>query len=411
MVELLHDVVIVGAGPAGSTTALRLARAGFSVALVDARRFPRFKPCGEFMSPEVLPMLEELGLRTELESCGVREVRGMVLHGHGQRVSGRFVDVGRAHAPFDYGWAVRREVFDEVLLRAAQRAGAQVYEGWRVDELLHGPDGEVAGVLAHQPGGRPIPLRARWTIGADGTRSAVATALGVRKESSWLRKIALTTRYDGVPWGDQAEVHFLERGFFACAPIDGGAVSLNLVLDREEYERERLGRDELLETWLARTPLLGERLARGRRIDPVRGTGSMAMTTSAQVLDGVALVGDAAGYVDPVTGEGIFFAIKGAQMLASALEPALHDYRTDAASLAPYLAGRKREIAPRAAVSTLLQRGLRHPRLVSAAFRLLAGRPRLVDTIVSVAGDYVPTRELWRPKVWLQAFAGGSASA
>lgn len=411
MVELLHDVVIVGAGPAGSTTALRLARAGFSVALVDARRFPRFKACGEFMSPEVLPMLDELGLRAELEAHGVREVRGMVLHGHGKRVSGRFVDVGRAHAPFDYGWAVRREVFDEVLLRAAQRAGARVYEGWRVEELLRGADGEVVGVLAHQPGGAPIRLRARWTIGADGTRSAVATALGVRKESSWLRKLALTTRYEGVDWGDLAEVHFLEHGFFACAPIDGGAVSLNLVLDRAEYERERLGRDELLETWLARTPQLGERLARGRRIDPVRGTGSMAMTTSAQVQDGVALVGDAAGYVDPVTGEGIFFAIKGAQMLASALEPALHDYRTDAGSLASYLAGRKREIAPRAAVSTLLQRGLRHPRLVSAAFRLLAGRPRLVDTIVSVAGDYVPTRELLRPKVWVDALALGRKPA
>lgn len=411
MPERRFDVVVVGAGPAGSTTALRLAREGFSVALVDARRFPRFKPCGEFMSPEVLPMLDELGLRAELEATGCRAVRGMLLHGHGRRVRGRFVDVGAARAPFDHGWAVRREVFDETLLRAAGSAGAEIFEGWRVVGLLRDADGRVEGVRAHRAGEAELVLRGNYTVGADGTRSSVATALGVRRETEWLRKIALTTRYEGVPWNDHAEVHFLDHGFFACAPIDGDAVSLNLVLDRAEYEREPLGRDELLELWLARTPALGTRLARGRRCDPVRGIGSMAMSTSAQTFDGAALVGDACGYVDPVTGEGIFFAIKGAQLLAETLAPALHARRRDRAALAPYLAGRRREIAPRAAFSLLLQRGLRHPRLVAAALALLEARPRLVDTLVSVAGDYVPPRELARPSVWLGALVRGESVA
>lgn len=403
MVERSYDVAVVGAGPAGSTTALRLARAGFSVALLDAQRSPRFKPCGEFMSPEVLPMLAELGVRDELACRGAREVRGMLLHGHGRVVQGRFIDVGGAHAPFDHGWAVRRELFDATLVSCARKAGVELFEGHRVTGLVRDGAGAVQGVECSSPTREKLSLRARFVVGADGTRSRVATELGVRRETPWLRKVALVTRYSDVPWGDRAEVHLLERGFFAVAPVDGGDVSLNLVLDAAEYERTGLPRDELLEAWLRRTPALGQRILRGRRIDPVRGTGAMAMSTTRQTFDGAALVGDASGYVDPITGEGIFFALKGAELLSETLSHALHAGRTDARVLQPYLAGRRREIAPRIAFSLLLQRGLRHPALVGAAFRLLAARPRLVDTLVSVTGDYVPLRELARPSVWWNA--------
>jgi 2-polyprenyl-6-methoxyphenol hydroxylase-like FAD-dependent oxidoreductase len=94
--ELRFDVVVAGGGPAGSGLALRLARAGFSVAVVEARRFPRFKPCGEFMSPACLPLLRELGVLERVRALGPREVRGMRLHAHGRRALGRFVDVGCA---------------------------------------------------------------------------------------------------------------------------------------------------------------------------------------------------------------------------------------------------------------------------------------------------------------------------
>jgi flavin-dependent dehydrogenase len=403
VVERRYDVAIAGAGPAGASLAIRLAREGFSVALLDAQRFPRFKPCGEFMSPEVLPILDELGIRGRLAQLGAREVRGMLLHAHGLRVQGRFVDIGAAHAPFDYGWAVRREVFDAELVRAAQRAGVELLEGHRVTGVLRDSDGGVRGVACTHGVRERREVLARFTVGADGTRSRIATELGVRRETPWLRKIALVTRYRGVPWGDRAEVHLLEHGFFAVAPVDGGDVSLNLVLNADEFERLGMPRDEALEHWLERTPLLGERIRAGSRIDPVRGTGAMAMRTTRQVFDGAALVGDASGYVDPITGERIFFAMKGAQMLAPALAAALHDGRCDAQALRGYVAGRRREIVPRAAFSLLLQRGLRHPTLVRTAFGFLAQRPRLVDTLVSLTGDYVPLRELARPSVWWRA--------
>ncbi len=406
MHERRFDVVVVGAGPAGSTTALRLARAGFSVAIVDAARFPRWKPCGEFMSPGCLPLLRELGVYDEVAALGARPVRGMVLHAADRRASGRFTTVGRATAPSDYGWAVRRERFDEVLLRAAQRTGAiELFEQTRVTGLLRDAHGTVDGVTMRGRDGGSRELRAHYTIGADGVHSQVASELGVRRETPWLRKLAFTTRYGGVAWGDRAEVHLFPGGFVACAPVDGGLVSVNLVLDRELWRRERAPRDALLDSWLARLPAIGPRLASGHRVDPVRGIGSMACTTTRQVFAGAALVGDACGYVDPVTGEGIFLALKGAELLARSVTRALHTGRRDAAALAPYARDWRREIAPHNRLATLLQRGLRRPRVVATAFRLFDARPQLVDLLVSVTGDYVPTRELWRPGVWLRALA------
>jgi flavin-dependent dehydrogenase len=349
-------------------------------------------------------MLRDLGVAGDLQALGVREVRGMLLHGHGRRARGRFSDVGAARAPFEYGWAVRRELFDDVLLRAALRTGGvELFEGMRADGVLRGDSGEVTGLQVHRPGGEPVELRAPLTIGADGLRSRVARELGVQRSVPWLDKIALTTRYAGVHWGGFAEVHFFDGGYLACTAVDGGLLTVNLVLDRALYRQSGLPRELALADWLSRVPALGERLARGRRVDPVRGLGPLARKTVRQTFDGAALVGDACGYVDPVTGEGVFFALKGAEMLAENAIAALHKGRVDRAALASYARGRRREIAPRAAFATLLQRGLRHPAIVRRALGLLEARPELVDVLVSITGDYVPLRELARPKLWWSA--------
>lgn len=401
------DVVIAGAGPAGSTLALELARAGHSVGLVEPKRFPRFKPCGEFMSPECLTLLDELGLLERVRALGGREIRSMRLHGHGRSSRGAFVPVGRARCAWNHGLAVRRERFDDVLLRAALATGrVELFEGWSASEALRASGGAVRGLRVHRPRGagrEELELRAPFTIGADGIRSRVAGSLGVRRETEWLRKIALVTRYELGHPQHEAEVHFFDGGYFALAPVDGGLLSLNLVLEAALYRRTALGRDAMLAHWLERIPALGERLRGAPRVDPVRGIADLALTTTQQTFDGAALVGDAAGYVDPVTGEGIFLALCGARHLATSLIEALAEGRSDRAALDGYRAARRREIEPRARLATLLQRGLRHPSVVRGALRALELRPGLADLIVSLSGDYVPQRELLRPGVWLRA--------
>lgn len=395
------DVLIAGAGPAGSSLALRLARAGFHVRLVEARRFPRFKPCGEFMTPQCVRILSELGLDGELESLGLQRIRGMRLYGFAHAAHGRYVAIGHARPPVDHGYAVRRDVFDAALLRAAAAEGSvEHHSGLRVTGLLRDGDGAVLGVRTRDLDGEDRDFRARFTIGADGLRSAVAGALGVRRPIAWLQKLALTTRYAGVRAGDQAEVHFFPGGYFVAHLVDQHLFSVNLVVDTAVVRGSGLDPTAFFEREIGTCPRMHARLAGAQRIDPVRGIGPLAYTTSRQTFDGAALVGDAAGYVDPVTGEGVFIALRGAELLAESLAIALHAGRTDAASLRPYLAGRRREIVPRTVLARLLQRGLRHDWLVEAALGWMQRHRSAGDLAVSLAGDYVPLSELARVSVW-----------
>ncbi|MFN0242428.1 MAG: NAD(P)/FAD-dependent oxidoreductase [Planctomycetota bacterium] len=410
MPDVTWDVVIVGGGPAGSSTALRLARAGFSVALVDRARFPRSKPCGEFMSPECLPHLRELDVFDEVERLGARRVSSMELHAHGRQAAGRFVPIGRARPPQPYGWAVRRDRLDHVLLRAAARAGAVVHESTRFDRLQRAPDGAVTGIVVRDSAGETRALRARWTIAADGVRSRVARELGVRREIPWLRKLAFTTHFAGVPWGDGAQVHFGARDYWVCAPVDGGLLSVNWVLDQCAVNDAHARPDEQFARGLASMPELEAELACGRRVERIRGVGPLAFRTTRKVFGGAALVGDAAGYVDPLTGEGIFFALLGGRLLGESLARALHAGRVDHAALADYESAHAREIGARCRASLLVQRALRHPSFAKVAIRLLERRSSVADWLVSVAGDYAPLCEALRPRVLWNAATGAHVS-
>lgn len=397
------DVAVVGGGPAGAALARWLGLAGLHVELLERKLFPRFKPCGEFMSPECLPILAALGVADDVAALGVRRVAGMTLHTATRSATGRFVDVGRASAPFPFGWAVRRERFDTVLLRAAAATpGVDVREQASVEGLLRDARGEVCGVRVRDHDGAH-ELHAAMVIGADGLRSRVARELGVQRPIPWLEKLALTTRYAGVPAATHAEVHFFAGGYFAATPVDGDLFSLNLVVDRAAARTRSGDWDAFLRRYLAQAPSLAQRLEGAERVDPVRGCGPLAMATTTQTFAGAALVGDACGYVDPVTGEGIYFALRGAQILAPVVVEALAGGRRDVRALGAYARARRAEFVPRLFLARMLQRGLAHPRLVERVIGLLAARRPLADLLIAVTGDYVPGRELLRPSVWWRA--------
>ncbi len=399
------DVLIAGAGPAGAHLALRLARAGWSVALVDRQRFPRAKPCGEFLAPECLPLLEELDLVAPLLERGARRIESLRLFGHGRRASGRYGSVARAALAYEHGLAVPREVLDELAVRAAERAdGVRLLEGHALSELLRAPDGRVLGARVRDPAGETLELRARFTVGADGLGSRVARALGVWRRVPWLRRYALSTRVEPSDLERHAEVHFVPGGYLAIAPVGPRLATMNLVVGRDALPRGHARLAALLEERLALAPELRERvrLVPGA---PVRACGPLASTTSAQTFDGAALLGDACGYVDPLTGEGTFFAMRGASLLADALDGALRAGRTDRAALDGYARGRRREFAHRRALGFLLQRGLRHPALASGVLALLGARPRLTDLLVGMTGCGVRPRALLDPATWLAALA------
>jgi menaquinone-9 beta-reductase len=399
-----HDVIIAGAGPAGAQLALRLARAGWSVALLDARRFPRPKPCGEFLGPDCLPLLEELGLLAGLAGLGAQPVRRMELAGHGHRVGAGFRELGRTPLPYDHGYAVRRELLDEQALRAAEReSGVRLFEGCAVGALLRDGAGGVLGVRAKDPLGDPFELRAPFTIGADGLRSRVARALGTWRPMRWLDRLALTTRARCEGLEGHSEVHFLPRGYVGLAPSAPELATINLVIDRRAAPRGRAELPGFFAAALELAPGLAGRIETPTDPRAYRTCGPFAARTRRQIFDGAALVGDAAGYVDPVTGEGMYFAMRGAALLARSLDRALHAGRTDARALRDYARAREREFGPRRAFALLLQRTLRREHLSAGVLALLEARPRVLELLLGLTGSGLSPRELLRPEVLLPA--------
>ncbi len=383
-----RDAVVVGGGPAGSALAALLARRGHDVLLLDAARFPRDKVCGEAVSPEAWRLLEATGAADRVRSLAPHPLRGMrLVSPDGTSFRGEYR--GRERP----GFAVRRLALDEALLDAARDAGAEVREGVGVTGLLR--EGEaVAGVLA-EVAGETRPLRARVTAGADGRRSVVARTLGLLREHPRMRRFAVRGHWDDVQGlEDVGEMHVGVGGYCGVAPLSPTLANVAFVLDRSEMapaagNLEGFYRDSLRRRW----PRLAERLWHARLFEAPRAIGPLALVCRAVTAAGAVLVGDAAGFYDPFTGEGVTLALRTAELAAEAIHTALQ--RPEAPPLprlVAYERSRRAATRDKFRFNRLLQVAVGRPDVANAVARRLARRPDLADRLVSVAGDFVPAR-------------------
>jgi geranylgeranyl reductase family protein len=398
------DAVVVGAGPAGATTALLLARGGASVLLVDRARFPRDKACSEYLSPATTEILERLDgdVLAEVESAAHAKLYGMkVVAPGGAAMCGRFRGGSRP-----YSFALPRTTFDTILLAAAERAGAQVSEGTTTEDLVW-DRGAVAGVVIRSRNGQRATCNARVVVGADGLRSVVARRLGLVR-SSPPRRVAFAAHVADVAGIDGVgELHVSERGYVGLGPVGGGVTTVSLVLPLATVRRERRDFRGNFFAELERFPGLAGRFDPRRLVRDVLATGPFAQwsRTAAAPGGGALLVGDAADFFDPFTGQGIYSAMRGAELAAACLIPALArggDEPIPPAALRPYLLARRREFSGKWLLERLIGVGVGWPSFTNRVVRRLAGRPDLADLLVSATGNIVPTRAVLRAGVLAQ---------
>jgi flavin-dependent dehydrogenase len=390
------DVLVVGAGPGGSAAAALLARQGHRVRLVDRAAFPRDKACSEYMSPETVRLLDRLGVLPALEAAGAPLHGTAVTAARGSRLHGRFALAGPP--PFrPTGLSVARRLLDHALVDAARDAGAEVGERTAVEELLY-DRGAVAGAVVRDAEGRRHTIRARLTIGADGLHSIVARRIG-RRRHGHPRRLAFVAHVDGVAGMEaSAELHVGARGYVGLNRIGGGRTNVALVVPAARGVEAR-GRTEAffleaLETF----PGVSGRVAGGRLARKVLATGPFAAWSGRVVTDGAALVGDAADFFDPFTGEGIHSALLGATLLAETAGPELAARgAVTAARLAGYRRARRRAFAGKWAVERLIGYGMLFPALFDRAVERLGRRAGMADTLVGVTGDFVPARRVLNP--------------
>jgi geranylgeranyl reductase family protein len=404
------DAIVVGAGPAGSATALQLARAGARVLLLDRARFPRDKPCSEYLSPAATPLLARLdgALVAAVERAAPGRLYGMrVVAPDGTVADGRFAAAHRFASPQPYGYALPRTVFDTLLVRAAMRAGAVVEEGVPVEELLY-DQGAVGGVVARGAGGGRPALRARVVVGADGLRSVVARRLGLRRASR-PERIAFSAHFKDVGgMSDAGEMHIGCPGYVGMGPIGNGVTTVALVLPAPAArERAAALRQGGLVTELERFPRLRGRFASAREVRALLVTGPFAQWSRRAVAPGggALLVGDAADFFDPFTGQGLYGALRGAELAAATLIAAFAAEGggpLTAAALSPYAAARRRAFAGKWVLERLIGFGVGWPWLARRVVARLARRPALADLVVGATGNFVPVRAVLAPSTLLR---------
>jgi len=397
------DAVVVGAGPAGAATAILLAEQGLSVVLLDRARFPRDKICGEYLSPEGSRILDRLGVLSTVESRGARPLRGMrILAPDGTLLVGDYPSDGPWQGYRPHALAVRRRSLDQALVERARQVGVSVREGVRVVDLLR-EGRRVTGVVAEavRPGPRPTGaerLPARLVVAADGRTSVVAQRLGLRRPHPWLHRLALVADVQGAT-GDpeRGEIVLAPPAYSILNPVSRGVGNLSLVVPIEEGRRHKADLAGYFDRATRALPGFRERLRDARRIGPVHALGPLAYDVLPPREGGVVMVGDAGGFLDPFTGEGIYAALRSAEVAAEVGARAVQTGDVSAGALSPVHTRRVSDFAAKARVTVILQRAIARRTLSVFAARILASRPAHLTRLMGVLGDFVPPGALLAP--------------
>ncbi|MBM3728851.1 MAG: NAD(P)/FAD-dependent oxidoreductase [Acidobacteria bacterium] len=321
----MHDAIIIGGGPGGSTTAALLAVRGWRVLLLERERFPRFH-IGESLLPYNWPIFEELGVLPELQAAGFPIKTGAQFHlGNGSKSlklvfrEGRFTEQPKT-------FQVERSTFDHILLKNAAAKGAEVREAWQVRRFEQLAD--RVRVEATAPDGAPHMLEARFLVDASGRANVTGNQEGLRVIHPALRKIALFGHYTGVALdagekaGDTVIVRLANKWFWLI-PISATKVSVGCVLDGAELATAKIPAQELFNQIAATSPVVRERMNSAQLVGDFHTTSDFSYYNRRLTGPRLLRVGDAAGFMDPIFSAGVFLAMFSGQLAADTLDACL----------------------------------------------------------------------------------------
>jgi flavin-dependent dehydrogenase len=383
----IYDAVVVGAGPAGSSCALRLARSGLRTAIVERSAFPRTKVCGEYLNTGALDVLAELGVWQQLDGRAGR-VCGIRLYG-----AGTGVDLPLEHA----ARSLPRSELDAALLRAALEAGAELIRG-RVEDVGL-PEGARSVRFRDSSGSTGI-VRTRILVGADGIESIVARKSGLSRPIAGNARFALGGHYRGFGDLDGYIEMYVERDrYFAINPFDSDAANVMIVVPGNELAAWRDDLDarlrETAERLSAGRRTLGRVALEGKRV----AIGPLFHRTRAYMALDLLLIGDAATFVDPFTGQGVYLALASARDAAEAIVESVRGGTTQARAWRRYAARQAARIADRRRVAALVKFLVRTPAIARRAARNLAARPELARRVVEAVTARAPVWSALTPSV------------
>ncbi len=373
--ESTVEIAVVGGGPAGAAAAIFLARLGRSCAVLERSRPGSAKLCGEFLSPDAFPLLRATGVHDELASLAPPEVDRVRIIGPGGRSWESLLPAA--------GWGLSRDALDESLLARAASEGVRVLRGFTVRRWIGAGLGETVVEATGVDGA--LRIGARAVLLATGKASALATGA---PEIGPSRLLAFQAHHEGPTLGSRVELHAFAGGYVGLIDLEGGRRNLCMLVRRDVAGPMRP------ETALAEgsrsSPSLAAWLARARRVAPWTSTPRIELSRTDPVpIDGPIRLGDAAGLLAPLLGDGRSMALRSAQIAAPIVFDFLRGRLDGASARDAYREAWHAEFDRRIRAGRLLHSLLVHPAALGASLAVLSRIPSLGR--IAIQGTRGPT--------------------
>jgi len=326
MADRIYDAIVIGGGPGGSSTASFLARAGKHVLVLEKERFPRFH-IGESLLPYNRRLFAEMGVLETLEKEGFPLKTGAQFHvGNGSKCLKLIFRNGH-YTREATAFQVERSRFDQLLLRHAQKSGAEVREGFAVTKFDN-TTADFVTVEARDSTGRAHSIRTRFLIDASGRGNFTGNQQGIRVVHPRLRKLAVFGHFNGVRL-DQGEARGdtiivrLEDKWFWIIPLSPGKVSVGGVMDQAEFAGLKQSPAEVFNAIVQSSAVMRERMKEARPLNAIQTTGDFSYRNKRFVDRRLIRVGDAAGFMDPIFSAGIYLAMYSGKLAAQTVSESL----------------------------------------------------------------------------------------